>query len=214
MKTLITVLACLTLLAAQAVAQDHNYIPLEPGNELWYVNTGNPSLTAHTFFEAGPGGTSIFNAAFLANDSVVAAVRGHFTGTPEGDVIWIGPEIGGSLIPFSSQYLTIDAPLFTGKTWSFETSHPIFGAIQFTAEVVAEEWLNVPGIGSLYCFKVHFDELWENAGPIVSDRWFADGFGEVQFHDLAFAPDPYLVTAGIVIPVEEKTWGWVKALYK
>jgi len=125
MKTLITVLACLTLLATLAVAQDHNYIPLEPGNELWYVNTGDPSLTSHTFFEAGPGGTSIFNSEALVNGSVVGSQRGHFTGTPEGDVIWIGPEIGGDLIPFSSQYLRIDAPLFAGKTWSFETSHPM-----------------------------------------------------------------------------------------
>ena len=214
MKTLITVFACLTLFVAQAVAQDHNYIPLEPGNELWYVNTGDPSLTSHTFFEAGPGGTSIFNSEALVNCSVVGSQRGHFTGTPEGDVIWIGPEIGGDLIPFSSQYLRIDAPLFAGKTWSFETSHPIFGAMQFTAEVVAEEMLNVPGIGSLYCYKVHYDEFWENAGPIASDRWFADGFGEVQVLDLAVAPDPYLVTAGVVIPVEEKTWGDVKASYK
>jgi hypothetical protein len=214
MKTLITVLACLTLLAAQAVAQDHNYIPLEPGNELWYVNTGDPSLTAHTSFEAGPGGTSIFNAEFLANGSVVTTQRGHFTGTPEGDVIWIGPEIGGDLIPFSSQYLIIDAPLFAGKTWSFETSHPIFGAIQFTAEVVAEELLIVPGIGTLYCYKVHYDELWENLGPQVADRWYADGFGEVKYFSPGFSPDPFIVTAGVVIPVEEKTWGWVKALYK
>jgi hypothetical protein len=214
MKTLITVLACLTLLAAQAVAQDHNYIPLEPGNELWYVNTGDPSLTAHTFFEAGPGGTSIFNAEFMANGSVVAGVRGHFTGTPEGDVIWIGPEMGGNLVPFTSQYLTIDAPLFAGKTWSFETSHPIFGAMQFTAEVVAEEFLNVPGIGTLYCYKVHYDEFWENLGPQVADRWYADGFGLVKFFSPNVSPDPYIVTAGVVIPVEEKTWGWVKALYK
>jgi len=161
MKTLITVLACLTLYAAQAVAQDHNYIPLEPGNELWYVNTGDPSLTSHTFFEAGPGGTSIFNSEAIQNGSVVGTQRGHFTGTPEGDVIWIGPEMGGDLIPFSSQYLRIDAPLipfssqylridaplFAGKTWSFETSHPMFGAMQFSAEVVAEEVLNVPGLG-------------------------------------------------------------------
>jgi len=135
MKTLITVLACLTLLATLAVAQDHNYIPLEPGNELWYVNTGDPSMTSHTFFEAGPGGTSIFNSEAIANGSVVGTQRGHFTGTPEGDVIWIGPEMGGDLIPFSSQYLRIDAPLFAGKTWSFETSHPMFGAMQFSAEV-------------------------------------------------------------------------------
>ena len=89
----------------------------------------------------------------MVNGSVVSTQRGHFTGTPEGDVIWLGPEMGGNLIPFSSQYLRIDAPLFAGKTWSFETSHPMFGAIQFTAEVVAEEMLNVPGIGSLYCYQ-------------------------------------------------------------
>ena len=207
-------LLIMTIGVVSVMAQDHHYIPLEPGNELWYTNTGDPSLTSHTFFEEGPGGTSIFNGEFLVNNAVVVAVRGHFTGTTEGDVIWIGPEIGGSLIPFSSQYLTIDAPLFAGKSWSFETSHPIFGAIQFTAEVVAEEWLNVPGIGNLYCFKVHYDEVWENVGPIVSDRWFADGFGEVKFLDLALAPDPYLVTAGVVIPVEEKTWGGVKSFYR
>ncbi len=171
-------------------------------------------MTGHTFFEAGPEGTSIFNGVFMENDTVVGAIRGHFSGTPEGDVIWVGPEIGGALIPFSSQYLTIDAPLFTGKTWSFETSHPIFGAMQFSAEVVAEEWLNVPGIGSLYCFQVHYDEFWENAGSIASDRWFADGFGEVKNLDLSISPDPFIVTSGIVIPVEEKTLGAVKALYK
>ncbi len=214
MKILITVLACLTLLAAQAVAQDHNYIPLEPGNELWYVNMADPSLTGHTFFEAGPGGASIRNSEALENGSVVGTQRGHYTGTPEGDVIWVGPEIGGNLIPFSSQYLTIDAPLFAGKTWSFETSHPIFGTIQFTAEVVAEELLNVPGIGTLYCYKVHYDEFWENLGPQVADRWYADGFGLVKFFSPNVSPDPYIVTAGVVIPVEEKTWGWVKALYK
>ncbi len=214
MKTLITVLACLTLLTTLAVAQDHNYIPLEPGNELWYVNTGDPSLTSHAFFEAGPGGTSIYNSVALANGSVVGGQRGHFTGTPEGDVIFLGPEMGGVLIPFSSQYLRIDAPLFAGKTWSFETSHPVFGNIQFTAEVVAEEMLNVPGIGDLYCYKVHFDEFWENAGPQVSDRWYADGFGLVKIFSPGAFPDPFIVTAGVVIPVEGKTWGGVKALYK
>jgi len=213
-KGVVLMFLIMTILVVSAAAQDHHYIPLEPGNELWYANTGDPSLTAHTFFEEGPVGTSIFNAEFLVNDVIVTSVRGHFTGTDEGDVIWLGPEIGGNLIPFTSQYLTIDAPLFAGKTWSFETSHPIFGAIEFTAEVVAEEWLEVPGIGNLYCFKVHYDESWENVGPLVTDRWFADGFGEMQFLDLALSPDPYLVTAGIVIPVEEKTWGEMKSLYR
>ena len=213
-KGFVLVFLFMIVLVVSAAAQDHHYIPLEPGNELWYENTGDPSLTAHTLFEEGPGGASIFDAEFLVNDVVVAAVRGHFTGTTEGDIIWLGPEIGGDLIPFSSQYLMIDAPLFAGKTWSFETSHPIFGAIEFTAEVVAEEWLAVPGIGNLYCFKVHYDQTWENVGPLVTDRWFADGFGEVQFLDPAFSPDPYLVTAGVVIPVEEKTWGEVKSLYR
>ena len=149
----------------------------------------------------------------MVNGEVVGMIRGHFTGNDEGDVIWIGPEIGGDLIPFSSTYLAIDAPLFAGKAWSFETSHPIFGAMEFTAEVVAEEWISVPGIGNFYCFKVHYDEVWENVGPVIADRWYADGFGEVQFLD-GPAPDPFLVTAAIVIPVEEKTWSSVKSFYR
>ena len=80
--------------------------------------------------------------------------------------------------------------------------------------MVGEEVLTVPGVGSLYCFQVHFDEFWENVGPIVSDRWFADGFGEVQFLDPSLSPDPYLVTAGIIVPVELTTWDSLKALYR
>jgi len=28
------------------------------------------------------------------------------------------------------------------------------------------------------------------------------------------SPDPFIVTAGVVIPVEEKTWGEMKSLYR
>jgi len=68
--------------------------------------------------------------------------------------------------------------------------------------------------GSLYCYKVHYDEIWENLGPQVTDSWYADGFGLVKFFSPNVSPDPYIVTAGVIIPVEEKTWGWVKALFK
>ena len=204
----------MTIFVSFASAQDHNYAPLEPGNELWYENTGDATLAAHIFFEAGPAGTSIFNAEHLVNGEVVNAIRGHFSGNQDGDVFWLGPEIAGDLIPFSSTYVMIDAPLFTGKSWSFETSHPIFGDIEFAAEVLAEDWLAVPGVGNLYCFHVHYEEVWENFGPRSADRWFADGFGEVQFIDPFSSPDPYLVTAAIVIPVEEQTWSSVKSMYR
>ena len=195
-----------------ALAQDHTYIPMEPGNELWYENTGDPSLGTHIFWEAGPDGASIFNAEALVDGEVVDTISGHFTGNDEGDVIWIGPEIAGNLIPFTSTYLIIDAPLFAGKTWSFETSHPNFGTVSFTAEVVAEEWVTAPGIGDLYCYKVHYDETWSNVGQIVADRWYADGFGEVQFLT-ARAPDPFLVYSAIVIPVEQQSLSEVRSIF-
>lgn len=83
-----------------AMVQDFHFIPLESGNGLWCVNTGDPALTAHTFFEARPGNVSIFNAEFLVNAVVVNAIRGHATDNCERDIIWIDPAIGGTLIPF------------------------------------------------------------------------------------------------------------------
>lgn len=216
MKTMLLIMSLAVISSAgvlPASAQDHHYLPLEPGNELWYVNTGDPALTLNAYVEAGPAGTSIFNFERMVNGEVVGTSRGHFVGNDEGDIVWIGPEIGGELIPFSSTYVLIDAPLFLGKVWTFETSHPNWGAIEFTAEVVAEEWISVAGVGNLYCFKVHYDEVWENVGPRFADRWYADGFGQVQFDDVPEL-DPFLVTAAVVIPVEEQTWGSVKSMYR
>jgi hypothetical protein len=209
-----TLLLIMTSGVTSALAQDHHYLPLLPGNEWWYVNTGNPSLTIHSFFEEGPDGASIFNSETLLNGEVVSNVRGLFSSTEEGDINFLAVDMGGSWVPFTLPYVQIDAPLFTGKTWSFESAHPVFGLIDFTAEVVAEELVTVPGVGTLYCYKVHFEEVWENFGSLVSDRWFADGFGEVKLLDQGMAPDPFIVTAGNVVQTERNTWDELKALYR
>jgi hypothetical protein len=198
-----------------ATAQDHNYIPLESGNDHRYENMDNPALTVRIYYEEGPAGASISTQEFMVNGEIVAALQAHFIGNDEGDVIWIGPVIGGELVPFTSTYLTIDAPLFAGKIWSFEASHPIFGLVEVTAEVVAEEWLTVPGIGDLYCYKVHRDEVYENQGSLSTDHWYADGFGDVKFTEpRSGTAEPYLVTAADVVSVEAKTWSGVKSLYR
>lgn len=57
------------------------------------------------------------------------------------------------------------------------------------------------------CFKVDYDEVWENFGPVVADSWCADGFREVQILDSTASMDPCLVTSAVIIPVAERTWG-------
>jgi hypothetical protein len=214
MKRLMMLVCLLSCLATVAVgfAQIHNYWPIEPGNNRWYVEEDNPNITCNMHVDGMIDGYSYFSREIYESGVLIEQLAVLADINPEGDVTFTSITDGADWYPFTPPYLWIDAPLYVGKTWQFETDNALLGHGTHYFEVMSEGWVTVPA-GTFYCFEVFYTETFEFFGTLTETHWFADGTGTIKFEHLGH-DSPFVLDHATVVGQQSRTWGEIKNIYR
>jgi hypothetical protein len=212
MKRVIVLTLCvvaLPILVAPLLAQNHFYWPIEEGNDLWFERTDNPNVKRHHYSSGMAFGAHLYYQEHLNDGVLEYTILTLLTMDNEGDVWLHGgyDEDLGLWFFFEPSILLVDAPLYVGKTWeTYAYSPQLYQTWHAAYEVVSEEIVTVP-CGTFPTFQVRLTGVEYN-----TRMWLCDGVGMVQLQFPWGAT--FVLLEDPIIPVEEQTWGGVKALYR
>lgn len=209
---------------AEGVIYEYEYSIWQPSG--WYL-TG----TYVTYFsgtaEVGGDVTHVLHYAGGVDEGLLA----FWSETPEGDKLFHGshlPRIGPPIL-WSPPILTLDEPLYVGKTWVVDSRDSDSLAVRIHFEVTAFGEVTVPA-GTFQAFTI--EDTWEfpegmrgrkvytrfwgdqdvaAAVPYMSRRIYADGVGQL-FE--VFGGRTERLLAVRTIGVQPTTWTGIRLLYR
>lgn len=182
-----------------ALAQDHFYFPIDPGNEKWYLNPLDPSSQIHWWYL----GETVNDASVryyerLYDGEVVFEACDLYSVNGEGDVFF-----HGLCDDYHPAQLLLDAPFHVGKTWESCS----YGNC-YDVTVTGEDYITVPFGGPFHCFVM--ETRLRPDGDLLTTSYINDGLGYLKIEGPTYA---WVLFDG-VIPVESRSWGEVKILYR